>query len=279
MTHGQGGRSSLLMVGAGILVTLTVVAVLAPLLSPYDPRALSGDSLERPSSRHLLGTNDVGQDIFSEIVWGARSSLQVAVGAAALAVALGVLIGAGAGLRGGLADVVAMRLVDVFLAVPLLPLIIVVATLAGPGHLKVILIMGVLAWPGIARTVRSQTLSLRSRGFIEAARGFGGGLGYVMRRHLVPALAPMVVAEFVAVASIAVGLEAGLAFLGVGDPLAVSWGQVLNRALLHPGLYFTALWTWWLVPAGLAITVAVLGFTFLGVGLEPRFNPRWRRGL
>jgi ABC-type dipeptide/oligopeptide/nickel transport system permease subunit len=194
--HPERPVSGFLVLGGIVLALLVVVAVLAPVLAPYDPRALSGGALERPSAHHLLGTNDVGHDIFSELVFGARAALWMAAGAASLAVSLGVLVGLGAGLVGGVVDFVVMRVLDVVLALPVLPL-----------------------------------------------------------------------------------LEAGLAFLGLGDPTAVTWGEVMQRALRHPGLYFTDLWVWWLLPAGLAVTVAVLGFAFVGVGLEPRFNPRVRRLL
>ena len=271
-------RSPLILAGGTIVGVLTLVALFAPLLSPYDPRALAGDSLERPSRQHLLGTNDVGHDIFSEIIWGTRGSLTVALGAALLAIAVGVVVGVGVGLRGGLADTVAMRVVDVFLALPRLPLLVLIAALAGPSRAVLVLVIGAILWPVSARVLRSQTLTLRRRGFVDAANGFGGGLAYVVRRHLMSALGPVISANFVSVAAIAVVMEAGLAFLGLGDPSAVSWGAILSRAFRHPGLYFTPLWTWWVLPAGLAITITMMGFTFLGVGLEPRFNPRWARG-
>jgi len=128
--------------------------------------------------------------------------------------------------------------------------------------------------PGIARILRSETKSLRTRGFVRASQGFGGGRNYIVRRHLVPGLGPLLVTRFVEWAGIAVFLQAGLAFLGLADPTGVSWGLMLNRAVEHPGLYFTSVWTWWVLPAGLAVTLAVLGFTLLGVGLETTLNPR-----
>ncbi|MDQ3573333.1 MAG: ABC transporter permease [Actinomycetota bacterium] len=271
-------REPLVLAGVALLGLLLTVAVLAPLLSPYDPQAVAGDSLERPSAHHLLGTNNVGQDIFSQILFGARSSLSVAVGAAVLTVVVGVAIGVTGGLVGGWADTVTMRLADVFLALPRLPLLVVIAALAGPSRVNLVFAIGLMIWPVVARVVRGQTRSLRQRGFVGAARGFGGGLVHVVRRHLVPALSPVIVTAFVNVAAVAVLLEAGLAFLGLADPNAVSWGLMMNRALLQPGLYFTPMWTWWVVPTGLAISLAVLAFTFLGVGLEPVINPRLRRG-
>jgi len=164
--------------------------------------------------------------------------------------------------------------VDVFLAFPRLPLLILVATLVGASRTALIGMIAVLTWPVVARKLRGQTLSLRNRGYVGTARGFGGGVLYVMRRHIVPALGPLMVTSFVLVASNAVLLEASLAFLGLADPTGFGWGLMLNKALLQPGLYFTSVWLWWVLPAGLAITLATVGFAFLGVGLEPIFNPR-----
>lgn len=270
-------RSPLFVLGVTLVGGFTLVALLAPLLAPYDPQALPGSGLDPPSARHPLGTNLIGQDILSQLIWGARSSLTVAVGAATVAVVVGVLVGVGAGLVGGLADTFAMRAVDVLLAVPRLPVLVLVSALTGASRVGLILLMGFLFWPPISRVVRSQALTLRQRGFVEAAQGFGGGVLYLIRRHLVPAIGPIVVSVFVAFAGNAVTLEAGLAFLGLGDPTSVSWGQMMSDALATPGIYFTPAWTWWVLPAGFAIGLAVLGFTFLGVGLEPVLNPRWRR--
>jgi peptide/nickel transport system permease protein len=261
-------------VGAGSVVVLVAVALLAPVLAPYEGQALVGYPLELPSRRHLLGTNGIGQDLLSQLIWGARASLTVAVAASALAMAVSLVVGVGGALVGGLVDTVAIRTVDVFLALPRLPLILIVAAVAGPSRLNVILVIGLLSWAPAARLLRSQVLSLRQRGFVNAARGFGGGALYVVRRHLVPAIGPVLVAVAVAVAGGAVMAEAGLAFLGLGDPLGVSWGQTLNSALAEPGLYYNPIWVWWVLPPGFAITLAVLGFTFLGVGLEPLMNPR-----
>lgn len=271
-------RSPLVLAGGALLATLVATAVLAPVLAPYDPRALAGDSLQAPSARHLLGTNNIGQDILSQVVWGARTSLTVALGAATLAILIGITVGVTAGLVGGMADVVAMRIIDVFLAIPRLPVMVLVAALVGASRLSLVVLIAMLTWPVVARLLRSQTLSLRRRGFVIAARGLGGGLGYVVRRHLVPAVAPMATSSFILIAGNAILLESTLAFLGLSDPVGVSWGLMLNNALLHPGLYFTDAWTWWVLPAGFAITLAVMSFAFIGVGLEPVLNPRWRRG-
>lgn len=272
-----GERRGFVRAGTAMVGALVLVALLAPLIAPHDPRALSGPSVAPPSWAHLLGTNDAGQDILSQLIWGARSSAIVAGLAAALTVVIGVSYGAASGLLGGMSDTIAMRVVDVFLALPALPLLILVAALAGPSRTTVILVIGLTAWPQVARVVRSQTLTLATRGYVDASRGFGAGRGYVLRRHLIPVLMPLAAANLVYWAATAVLLQAGLAFLGLSDPTEVSWGGVLRRALEHQGIYESAVWLWWVLPAGLAITIATLGLALLGVGLEPRANPRWRR--
>lgn len=266
--------SRLLLIGTVIVSLLVVVALAAPWIAPYDPKAITGQAFENPSWEHLLGTNDTGSDIFSGLVWGTRSTLLVAVGATSLIIAIGVAVGLTAGLRGGLVDTVLMRVVDVFLALPVLPLLIFIAALAGPSLTLSILLIGLFTWPQTARIIRSQTLSLRTRGFIDTAKGFGAGPIYVMRRHLMPALGPVIASNLVLWAGLAVTIEAGMAFIGLGDPTAVGWGTMLNRAITSPQIYLGSLWLWWLLPAGMALTLAVLGFTFIGVGLEPRFNRR-----
>lgn len=270
-------RSAFSAIGGTIVAVLALVATLAPVLAPFDPLAIAGPSLAAPSGAHLLGTNDVGQDILSQLIWGTRASLMVALPAATLAVAAGVLVGGLAGLLRGWVDVVAMRSVDLFLALPMLPLLILIAALTGPSRATVTVVIALAAWPGIARIVRSQTLSLAGQGHVRAARGFGAGPLYVIRRHLAPALAPDIAANLVYWAATALVLQAGLAFLGLSDPTEVTWGSVLNRALDHEGIYFTNQWVWWVLPAGLAITLAAVGLAFLGVAFESRANPRWNR--
>lgn len=264
----------LLLVGAGIVAALALVAVLASVLAPYPPEATSGPALASPSAAHLLGTNDIGQDVLSQLIWGARSSLLVSAGAAAIAVVVAALVGVTAGLLGGVLDALTMRAVDLLLAVPVLPLLIVVAALAGSHLLVVVLTLGMIGWPQQARVLRAQVLSLRQRGFVTAAKGFGFGPLGVARRHLLPALGPLVAAGFVNWVAVVLGLQAALAVLGLANPSQVSWGSMINEAFTHSGLFFGLAWAWWLLPAATALIVAVLGFAFVGVGLEPSLNPR-----
>ncbi len=274
---GSAARSPVLLIGAGLVTMFAVMALLAPWLAPYDPQQPTGPSLAPPSMQHWLGTNQLGQDVLSQLIWGARPALLVAVLGAAVVFVLAVVIGAGSALLGGVVDMLAMRTADVFIAMPTLPILILIAALTGSNRVFLAVIVGMVMWPPIARLVRSQALSLRQRGFVAAARGYGGGPGYVVRRHFVPALGPVLVAGLVAVAGNAIMLETTLAFLGLADPLVPSWGSMINEALAFQGIFYHDALLWWVLPPGFTIILAVLGFTFLGVGLEPLLNPRWRR--
>jgi ABC-type dipeptide/oligopeptide/nickel transport system permease subunit len=268
-------RSPLLLVGLGVLGLLVLMALLAPLLTPYDPSdPTAGARLERPSGRHWLGTDIPGRDIFAQLVYGARASLTVAVVAGSLAMLGAVLLGVLPALIGGGVDRAANRLVTFLLALPGAPLLVLVGSLALNSRVAVIAVIALLGTPPNARTLRGQALTLRERGFIASARGFGGGPLYVLRRHFVPGLAPLLIVGFVNWASVAVGLEAGLTFLGLGDPSGISWGLMLNRALVQESIYLSPMWIWWVLPAGLILTVTLLALTVVGVALEPVFNPR-----
>ncbi|HWF34527.1 MAG TPA: ABC transporter permease [Solirubrobacteraceae bacterium] len=270
-------RPPFLVLGGSVTGAFVLIAAFAPLVAPYGSQTIAGPALASPSMHHLLGTNDVGQDILSQLIWGARTAALVALPAAAIAMLVGLLVGGLAGLLGGWVDSLTMRIVDMFLAIPMLPLLILIAALVGPSQITVIVLIAAGAWPSIARVLRSQTLSLAQRGHVRAARGFGGGALYVLRRHLAPALGPMLTANLVYWMGTAVVLQSGLAFLGLSDPTQVSWGEILNRALTHEGVYFSSEWVWWVLPAGFAIIIVCSGLAFLGLAFEPRFNPRWNR--
>ncbi len=269
--------SGLFWVGVSVLLGFTLVALAAPYIAPYNPRDLVGEPLLPPGSLHWLGTNDVGQDILSELIYGARVSLLVGWLAGGLALVLATLVGTIAGYKGGIVDLLLMRLVDGMMVLPRLPLMIVVAAYMGAGLPVVILLIALLSWPQPARVIRAQTLTLRQRAHIQAARLFGGRTRYIVCRHLIPELSPILAAAFVAQAGRAVMLEASLAFLGLGDPTAKSWGLMIRYALDSGGFFFSNRWMWWLLPPGLCLTLLLLGFTFLGIGLEPLTHPRTRR--
>ena len=264
-------------IGAGIVAAAGAVALFAPRLAGYRVTELAGEPLEAPGASHLLGTNVVGQDVASQMVYGARMSLFIAIVAGGLTVLAGALIGMTAGWLGGKVDALIMRLVDVVLVIPSLPLLIVLGAYAGPSMTTIAVIIAATAWPPSSRVIRSQVLSLRRRAHLQASVGFGARTPHVLRHHVLPDVGLILAAGFVGAASRAVMMEAGLAFLGLGDPTRASWGRVMRDAIDFDALFNTSAWSWWLLPPAIAIAVLLLGMTFLGIGLEQRINPRLAR--
>lgn len=251
---------------------IATVALAAPLLAPYDPAVRSGAPFGRPSAAHLLGTNDVGQDLLSELIYGARISLLVGLVAALAATVIGSSVGLLAGYSRGWVDTVLMRFADVILALPLVPLTIVVGVFAGPGLLTQVFVISSVIWARVARELRAQVLSLRDRDDIQALRAMGAGAGYVLPRHVLPAVASLVAPQFILATKIAITLEASLAFLGLGDVTAKSWGTMLSLAHARSA-FLTDAWVWWVLPPGWAIALTVLAFALIGYGLEERSRP------
>src|SRR5688572_23696816 len=267
------------MVGAAMLLLALVVAVFAPWLAPYDPyesvRVNILDIYQKPSAAHPLGTDDGGKDVLSSLIYGARVSLLVGFSAAAIALVIGGLVGIVAGYRGGVPGSALMRITDFFLVIPDLALQIVLVAIIGPSLGTIILVIGALGWTTTARLVRSQTLTVRERKFVMRARAIGAGDGHVLRRHILPAVLPLMLANMVLVISLAILSESTLAFLGLGDPTVISWGQMLNFAF-DRGAVSAGAW-WALLPPGFAIVWVVLGTTLLGTALEDALNPRLKR--
>lgn len=258
--------------GFVLLGVLAGVAVAAPLLAPFDPADRVGAPFSRPSWGHLLGTNDVGQDLLSELIFGARASLAVGLAAAAAATAIGTAVGLTAGYARGWVDSALMRIVDVVLALPFLPLAIVVGVVLGPGLSTLVALVAATTWAGAARALRSQVLSLRERDHVAAARAMGAAGFHVLRRHVLVDVAPLVVPQFVLAAKTAILLEASLSFLGLGDPTARSWGTTLSFAF-ERSAFLTDAWLWWVLPPGICIALSVLGFALVGFGMETVGSP------
>jgi peptide/nickel transport system permease protein len=263
------------LAGLSIIVFFTLMAVLADWIAPYDPYELVGPPYTPPNERFILGTNDIGQDIFSEFIYGSRVSLYVGLTAPLISSVVGMVLGLLSGYLGGFVDELVVGAVDVMLALPSLPLIIILAAYLGPSLNNIIIVLAVFGWPGFARIVRSQILSLRERPYVEAARAAGAGSLRIMFRHILPHVVPLVIAHVILSATSAILTEAGLSFLGLGDPTVKSWGQILRRAQVGHALH-QGLWLWVFVP-GLAIALLGAGFTLLGIAIEERVNPRLRR--
>ena len=263
-------RSRLGLAGLGIVLGLGLVALFAPALAPYDPTATSLQNLRPPGTPgHPLGTDDLGRDILSGVIWGARVSLIVGITAAATAVFIGIVIGAFAGYYGRWADAVLMRITELFQTIPRFVLALLVVALFGRGLTKLVIVIGVLAWPQAARLVRGQFLAHTSAAYVDAARALGLPSWRIIFSEVLPnVLAPVVVLGSLDVAQ-AILLEASLGFFGLGDPNLVSWGGMLNNAQA----YLREAW-WMSVFPGLGIALAVVGFNLVGDGLNDAINPR-----
>ncbi|WP_298331101.1 ABC transporter permease [Haloactinopolyspora sp.] len=260
------------MVSVGMLLLLVMVALAAPLIADY-PRGYGDDVLAAPSSAHWFGTDNLGRDIFAQVVWGTRTSLAVGLGASALAIVLGVAVGVGAAYFKRLDTALGM-LVDVMLSLPVLPLMILVAALAGPSVSTLVVVIAVFSWPEVARVVRSQAMPVVTLSFVDAAHVMGAPNRWVLVRHILPAVSPVITVSVVLTASRAVLSEAGLSFLGLGDPSSWSWGTVLYNAQRSGALSSS----WWtaLFPS-LAILVLVVAATLCSLAYNDARNPRNRQ--
>ncbi|HSH44469.1 MAG TPA: oligopeptide ABC transporter permease [Longimicrobiales bacterium] len=268
-------RNTLASVGLVLVVLLYLVAFLAPLLAPYDPIAqgdLTTMGYLAPGGDHLLGTDQFGRDVLSRMIYGARISLAIGFIAVALAIVLGSLLGAVAGYLGGKVDAVIMRFTDMVMAFPRLVLLILIIALFEPSLTLIILVLGLTQWPGTARLVRGEVLSLREQEYIQAARALGFGRSRIILRHLIPnVLAPVIVAATLGIGNTIV-LEAGLSFLGMGvQPPTPSWGTLVADGRQN------LIGAWWVATfPGLAIVVTVLAFNLVGDGLRDALDPRLR---
>ncbi len=272
-------QDKLALTGATTLALMIAVALLAPALTPYDPMESTTKAggglayLEPPSRAHWLGTNNLGRDIFSQVLAGTRVALIVGFLAAILVTLVGTTVALLAGYFRGWVDDLLMRLVDVAYSIPLEPLAIVVLSLLRPSIWNTILVVAVLAWRDPARVIRAQVLSLVERPFVKAARVAGAGHLRIMFRHLAPNILPLAQVYIAIAFGWAVFAEASISFLGFGDPRMISWGQILQQAFLSGAI--RRAW-WWAVPPGVCIMLAVLSVFFIGRAYEAVFNPRLR---
>ena len=261
------------IVGGVMIAGLAIMAIFAPWLAPYDPTERVGRPFSAPSAEHWLGTNDVGQDLLSELIFGARVSLTVGIVAAIVALILGTTVGVLAGYYPKRLGKVLMQGVDVILILPFLPLLIVLAAYLGRSLLNTIIVIGVLIWAAPSRVIRSQVLSLRSREYVLAAQTMGASDRWSILRHVLPRTALLATGTFVRAVSTAILLEAALSFLGLGDPLQKSWGSILFWAQSR-GAFLSPAWKWWVLPPGIMIMIASLGFALVAFAMEERINPR-----
>ena len=270
-------RNKMAFTGAVILLLFILVAIFGPILIPFSTMDFGEveDILNPPSKAHLLGTDDMGRDVLANLISGARISLIIGGVATFISMGIGTLIGICSGYFGKGIDNALMRFTDFFLVIPWLPLMMVLAAILGTSLLNIIFVIGIIGWAGTARVVRSQTLSVRERPFVERAVSLGAGSGHIMARHILPNVFPLVFANTVLVAAVAIVSETTLSFLGLGDPSTASWGMMLHYAFesgsTSAGAY------WYYLPPGICVVLVVLSFTLLGYAFDEILNPKLRK--
>src|SRR4051812_15921809 len=268
-------RNAKALTGLGILGFFGVIAVIGPWIAPYDPSAISTDLLQPPSWHHLLGTTHIGQDIFSQVIVGTRGVLVVGLIAGVLATLIGMVVGVTAGFVGGAGDETLSALSNIFLVIPQLPLIIIIAgQLPSAGGVTVAAVIAVTGWAWGARVLRAQTLSLRRRDFVEASKANGESTWRIITAEILPNLTAIIASGFVATVVFAVLTQTTLAFIGIGDPNDWNWGTILYGAQNNQALSRGA-W-WWFVPAGLCIALVGMALTLINFGIDEFVNPRLR---
>ncbi|HEY9499299.1 MAG TPA: ABC transporter permease [Terrimesophilobacter sp.] len=262
-------REPLGMASLGILSLLIVITAAAPLLAAY-PASYGTDVLSEPSLKYIFGTDSLGRDVYSEVIWGTQQSMLVAIAASVIAIAFGTIVAVVAAYFKHLDGFISI-IVDLTLSLPVLPLMILIAALAGPSTTTIILVIASLSWPEVTRLVRSQALTVVGLPYVDAARLMTTSSVWILGRHVIPAVTPVIVVSVVITASRAVLAAAGLAFLGLGDPTTWSWGRILYEAQ-QSGAMSSA---WWLTLfPSLAILLLVLSATLLSIAYNDARNPR-----
>lgn len=285
-------RNRLGVIGLIIFAFFVFLAVFADFIAPYDPMQISSWNVGPPFAKPewirfldpkippeltfgVLGTDEVGRDILSGVIYGARFSLLVSMVSVIIVIGIGLVIGTLSGYYGGKIDIILMRITDVMLVLPFLPLMMVITAIVGPSMINLILLLGILGWASTARLVRSQVLKEKERSYVEAAKAMGIKDSYIIRHHIFPNVFSLLFANAVSLASRFIMLEAGLSFMGLGDPEHLSWGMMLNNAIRNRAILLGA-W-WYIVPPGLCITLVTLSLIFIGQAMDEVLNPRLRR--
>jgi peptide/nickel transport system permease protein len=266
-------KNKLAMLGFSIIILLILLAVFSPLVATHDPIArIKEDSSEGPSMEHFFGTDILGRDIFSRVIYGTRISIQVGIVAVGISMVIGLIMGALSGYFGGFSDTFIMRVADIFFAFPYILGAIAIMTILGPGLINIFIAIGILGWAHFARLFRGSILSIKNKEYIEAARALGASNYRIITKHIFPnAFAPMIVYGTMNVGT-AIIVEASLSFLGLGvQPPTPAWGEMLSESLKYINVA-----PWMMFFPGMAIVITVLGFVLFGDGLRDAFDPRMK---
>jgi peptide/nickel transport system permease protein len=262
------------LIGSAILVVVILTAILAPWIAPYDIHTQVGPPFGPPSWSHPFGLDDGGIDMLSLLMWGMRISLVVGFAATFVSMVIGGSIGLVSGYFGGKTDTILMRITDYFLVIPDVPLMIVVAAIWGPSLFHIIIVIGILLWTGTARVIRAQVLSVRQRAYVKRTRALGAGHFRIVMRHVLPQVAPLLIANTVLTIAVAVFDETALSFLGLSDPSRISLGKLIENAFERAAISAGAWWA--IVWPGVLVAIIILACSLLGGAVEDALNPRLR---
>jgi peptide/nickel transport system permease protein len=262
------------IVGLVVLALVVAGALLAPVLAPYPLHEQVGPVFGHPSWSHPLGLDDGGIDVITLLMWGARVSLLVGFAATVVSMLIGGTVGVLAGYFGGRTDTILMRITDYFLVIPDVPLMIVVAAIWGPSLFHIIIVIGILLWTSTARVIRAQVKSVRERVYVKRVHSLGAGHFRIVMRHVLPQVAPLLIASTVLTIAVAIFDETALAFLGLGDPSSISLGKMIENAFQRAAIS-TGAW-WAIVPPGALVAIIILSCSLIGGAIEDALNPRLR---
>jgi peptide/nickel transport system permease protein len=262
--------------GFFLLMVFIAFAAIGPVVYEYhhDGYAL-GKRLQAPNDKYALGLDELGRDVMGAVIYGARASLAIGFFVTLLIVIVGSFIGILTGYFGGIIDIILMRVTEAFMLVPFMPLVLTLSAIIGQRFSNIIIILGLTSWPGTARLVRSQTLTIKQRNYVERARSLGASSAYIMFRHILPNVFPLIFSEIILLVQGAIIAESTLAFLGIGDPSIPTWGQLL-RSAREQGSILVGSW-WLFVPAGICIFLLASSFVFISYGFDEILNPKLRK--
>lgn len=257
------------IIGWIILAIMVGIALFAPIIATYDPHSTAFSTFLRPSNEHLLGTNDIGQDIFSELIYGTRNSLFVGFLSAVISVAIGTAIGIFSGWFGGTVDYILMKITAIFMTIPFIPAVIILSAFTRGGTYTIALILGIMSWTGTARVVRTQTMSIKKKEYIMTIQAIGASSFYILTRHIIKEIFPYLFYRFTIRVKSGILSESTLSFLGMGNPIQKSWGTIIYYAQAKNAL-LTDSWLWWILPPGICIAVVSCALMLVSYAMESR---------
>lgn len=262
--------------GLVLFMIFLITAAFGPYIVKYDTLSFGEveDKLKPPDSKHILGTDDLGRDVFGGLVAGSRISLMIGLMATAISMVIGTLVGLVSGYSGGKIDMILMRVTDVFLVLPWMPLMLVLAALLGSSIWNIIWVIGLTGWASTARLVRAQTLTIKERQYIERAKAIGASSYHIIKKHILPNVFPIVFSNTILITATSILSETTLSFLGMGDSTKPSWGMMLHFAFESGAASNKAYW--YLIPPGLCVLLVVLSFTLMGYAFDEILNPKLR---